>query len=305
MSTASSTATTSSTTSSTASASDGTATTSTASPLATGSLLSSTPAISAVTIKLPPFWPADPEVWFAQVEAQFTTRRIIAQKTRFDYVVSSLSPEFATEVRDLLLKPPTITPYDKLKEQLIKRTAASEQRKLQQLISGEELGDRKPTQLLRRMQQLLGEQLGSSPDAKNLVRELFLQRLPDSVRMILASADAATVDVDKLADMADKIIDVAGGRAPSISAIHSNRSGYSEEVQADIKELRLEVSRLTELVSSLSTRPRERKRSLSRPRRPPTPTPDSHPLCWYHHKFGEAAKKCQEPCSWGNSPAGR
>ena len=76
---------------------------------------------------------------------------LLLKKTKFDYIISSLSPEFVTEVRYLTLKPPTENPYDKLKEQLTRRTAASEQRKLQQLFTAEELGDRKPTQLLRRM----------------------------------------------------------------------------------------------------------------------------------------------------------
>ena len=146
------------------------------------------PVLAAVSIKLPPFWPTDPD-WFTQVEAMFTTKGVTVQRTHFDYVVSSLSLEFAMEARDLLLKPPTDDPYDVLKAELVKRTAASEQRKLQQLISGEELGDRKPTQLLRRMQQLLGDKLGTSADSNSFLRELLLQCLPLNVRMVLASVD--------------------------------------------------------------------------------------------------------------------
>jgi len=92
-------------------------------------------AVAAVNLKIPPFWPSDPEVWFAQVEAQFATRGISVQKTKFDHIVASLSPEVAVEVRDLILKPPTDHPYDTLKNQLVKRTAKSEQRKLQRLMA--------------------------------------------------------------------------------------------------------------------------------------------------------------------------
>lgn len=249
---------------------------------------------ASVSLKLPPFWPNDPALWFAQVEAQFATRNITVEKTKFDYVIASLQPEFATEVRDLILSPPADNPYAALKKALVDRTAASEQRRLQQLLTEEELGDRKPSQLLRRMFQLLGDKAAGTE--KSFIRELFLQRLPVHVRMVLASTPA-TVTTEELASLADKIVEVA---APSVSAIPSSQ-GFA----ADISDLKSEITQLKQLVVSQSRgRP---ARSRARTPTPSPPTALSQDLCWYHQKFGQTARKCKQPCSWnsGNAQASR
>ena len=75
----------------------------------------------------------------------------------YEEIVCALSTKYATEVQDLLFDPPEKEPYEKFKYQLIARLADSERQKLQQLLTTEEPGDRKPTQLLRKMQLLLGE----------------------------------------------------------------------------------------------------------------------------------------------------
>ena len=46
--------------------------------------------IGVVNVKIPPFWPADPQVWFMEVEVQFTTRGIVQRCTKYDYIVASL-----------------------------------------------------------------------------------------------------------------------------------------------------------------------------------------------------------------------
>ena len=139
--------------------------------------------VAAIQIKLPPFWPKDPALLCAQIEAQFTTHGITASRTKFEYVVSSLSPKYATEVRNLPLTPPAEHPYEQLKKELTNRTLLSEQCRLQQLLTSEELGDRKPFQLLQHIQQLLGDK-ANTMDA-TFLQGLFLQRLPSNVRMVL------------------------------------------------------------------------------------------------------------------------
>ena len=259
--------------------------------------------LAAVAVKLPQFWPADPAVWFAQVEAQFSTRTITQQRTRFDHVIAALSPDVAMEVRDLVLHPPEEQAYDKLKEQLIKRTEASEQRRLQQLLTAEELGDRKPTQLLRRMQQLLGDS-GPAPDSA-FIRQLFLQRLPPHVRMVLASS-SANFTLAELAEMADRIVEVA---TPASVAHVSQESPILDEVRQLTATLNNMVAALnaSPLATSRSrdSSPHARSSRPSTPRQSRSSSPSSD-FCWYHRRYGPDARKCRQPCSYsGNAPASR
>ncbi|KAH7944336.1 hypothetical protein HPB52_018453 [Rhipicephalus sanguineus] len=102
-------------------------------------------------------------------KSQFVTARVTAQTSKFHHVVSALSPEIASEIRDLILAPPETNPYDKLSAELLKLTSSSERQRPQELLSAEELGDRNPSQLLRRLQQLLGDKATSFD--QNLLRQ--------------------------------------------------------------------------------------------------------------------------------------
>ena len=61
-------------------------------------------------------------------------------------------------------------------------------------------------QLLRRMQQLLGDTPGITDGS--FIHELFLQQLLANIRMVLAST-SDSVSLDELAQLADKIVKVA------------------------------------------------------------------------------------------------
>lgn len=286
------------------------------------SMLQHPPTVTAVSVKLPPFWDRNPATWFIQAEAQFHLSGITSQSTKFYYVIAALSPSAAEEVYDIIASPPADTPYDKLKSALLKRTTCSDRARLQQLLSAEELGDRRPTQLLRRMKQLLGDGAASTSDG--FLRELFLQRLPKNVQMVLATT--TNLSTDELATLADAVMEVA---APSPSVMHMETPHHpppepipsavsqplthapaqdTSQCMAAIESLTQQVNSLTHLVATLATRnrspsPRRYRRRSYSPRGRRISSPQSNGMCWYHQRFGAEARHCFQPCSWpGNAP---
>ncbi|CAK1593602.1 unnamed protein product [Parnassius mnemosyne] len=154
-----------------------------------------------VGVRVPPFWPEEPEIWFAQVEGQFAISGITSDFTKFSYVIGQLDHQFSKEVKDIIINPPASDKYIKLKTELIKRLSTSHEKKVKQLLMHEELGDRKPSQFLRHLQSLAGPQV---PD--DFLQTIWTSRLPRSIQTVLAAQPSASLEV--LADLADRIQDI-------------------------------------------------------------------------------------------------
>ena len=195
-------------------------------------------------------------------------------------MVVSLSPEFTTQVRDIILRVPDALPYDTLKQQLITRTALPTEHGLQQLFQSTELGDKRPAQLL--------------------LKELFLQRLPANVHMVLASSMEGKT-LGEIAQLADKVTTAA---PPAIGGVKPHPQGLEE-----MEELRTEIAGLKEMVATLATSsqsPRQHTspRCMSRLRSPPPPSTTTQ-MCWYHSRFRARACKCTPPCSYSGKLQGQ
>ena len=152
--------------------------------------------LNAMSIKLSEFWFTAPEVWFARTEAQFSTKTITQDQTKFDYVVSALDIKSAEEVQGFLINPPETEKYTNLKKNLINAFGKSQTQRDSELLNLIGLGDRKPTALLRKINSL-------NDDPATLKRGLFLSSIPPDVRRILAGQEFQ--DMKTLAEAADRI----------------------------------------------------------------------------------------------------
>lgn len=248
------------------------------------------PSVVAVAAqnKIPPFWKADPVLWFCQVEAVFARNQISNSLTKFHTVVATLEFDVLQQAADIV-KSPGSNPYESLKTRLIETFAESENRRIQQLLEGKQLGDEKPSQLLRQMKHLAGDAV-----TIEMLRSLWLRSLPKSTQQVLAATESS--DLDRLARVADEIHEVHFSKEVSpISSVNNPLHDEIERLSRQVAELRAELSASSRYRSREGSRSRARSKSSDRKRK------DPEWLCFYHYKFRERAKKCESPCNWKSS----
>lgn len=248
-----------------------------------------------VGVRVPPFWPEEPDIWFAQVEGQFTISGITSDATKFNYVIGHLDNHHSKAVKDVIINPPATNKYDKLKSELIKRLSDSKEKRIKQLMMHEELGDRKPSQFLRHLQGLAGTSV-----TDEFMKTMWINRLPHGIQTVLAG-QPVTADLEALADLADRANDLASS-SPRVAAVsNAVPSSLITDLTREVAELRREFqklkasgrnsrSRTSTAQGSRNRRSASRQRSQSNYRK--------YPLCWYHSKFGGEATKCIRPCDY-------
>lgn len=248
-------------------------------------------------IQIPVYNRSDPTLWFIMCESTFklaTPKPITESMTKYNYIVSHLPPEIASIVRDILIKPDATDPYTHLKTELVNRSGESSQQEIRQLLSGEELGNRKPSELLRNMKRR-AENLNVP---EQLMLELFLHRLPTSVQTILAAVTNLTLD--KAAEISDKIMEVTPVPM-EVHAVTKNSDSMQEKLLHEIEKLN---ERIQKLEFSRSRSPFRRNRSNDRSRSNSQNRNSS--VCWYHRRFGRNCRpeKCVSPCNFQGNGTG-
>lgn len=257
-------------------------------------------AVNAVKVlKLPqPFWKNAPARYFTVCEATFDLHGIKSDVTRYRHLLVHLDPDILDLVGDIIDNPPDKDKYAAIKSRLLAILSDSEETKIRKLLRGRPVGDEKPTVLLQKMRNLAGK-TANEP----LMKQLFMEQMPENVRSILA-VNTAETKVENIALMAERIVDAL---RPQISAIEAGtttprqtppctRSITPESSSTgEIAELRATIATLTRKIGALGKRePRGRSRPRSRSRSEDR----RHSVCYYHAKFGDNAIHCKPPCTF-------
>ncbi|XP_018360008.1 PREDICTED: uncharacterized protein LOC108759186 [Trachymyrmex cornetzi] len=222
-------------------------------------IIEESPHTGRITLRIPPFWPEEPELWFAQIEGQFELCRITSDHERYIHALSKIEPKQAKE-----------------------RLTDSQQYRIRQLLEAEEMGDRKPWQFLRHLATLAGTRI-----SENLLRTLWLGRLPAQTKAILATRGED--NLNSVAEQADRIHEIGGKTVVLVTSgpqPTNPTKNTLEELQKQIAAITTKVERMTNAWEGNRSRSRTRNRSGGRKHRQ---------VCYYHRRFGTKARKCEQP----------
>lgn len=247
------------------------------SPVRRSSCIRSSP-VSTALPKLPAFKPAHPVFWFNLVEQTFSVCAL-DDDARFACLMNHLHDRVDL-IYDLVKTPPLVEKYATAKQTIIERVSRTRGENVRQLIFEEILGNRSPSELWRCLRLLVDD--NDLPD--NTLAEVWTEKLPLPVQSAISAFEDRPINE----------------RLRAADRAHSARL---RELRGSSKAGRLAAPSAPKMRRNPSASASVEDPGQSPP--PPTHAQKQMPTtsyCYYHNRFGEAAKKCLTPCCFPNAP---
>lgn len=270
-----------------------------------------------------PAFTYDAPAWFRHVDASWYGLDDLTDLDRFRAVVRALPADVAALVPDVLAAPPAEDKYAALKAAVVRALGKSTEAALAEL-EAIQLDGRRPSQLFTAMESL--NRAAGDHMSNTLLRYRHKCLLPPAIRLQLTGRDVQSSQ--EYMALVDEIFDAYNAAHPHaasyltpsqsgsylppavVSGVAARRPlgdvvapGPSEHTQirhpagsdahgpVDAPAM---LARLGDVVLRLESClvPRQRRPSAE--------------YCYYHDRFGEAARNCRPPCSWrrARTPAG-
>jgi hypothetical protein len=138
------------------------------------------------SVKLPPFWTANPQAWFTSAEGAFRLPNIADEESRFFNCLHALPEATVSLITDLVEADPLQqNPYTELRHRLLAAHQLTDIQRVEQLNNLPPLAGQKPSELLAEMLRLCPR--GQENNA--FFNCLFLNKLPMELRILLSEAD--------------------------------------------------------------------------------------------------------------------
>lgn len=141
--------------------------------------------------------------WFEAMEKGFLQKGALDERQRCRDIIVNLPLGIFSLCKEIQKDVTIASSYARLKDEVLLRTREWDEKKAKLVFRNECLGQRKPSELLQSMQQLVK---GSNIDP-SLLRRCFLEKLPSYVQNTL-SGDADQLQLSVLGNLADKLMDM-------------------------------------------------------------------------------------------------
>ena len=214
--------------------------------------------------------------------------------------------------------------YSRLKSKLLDQYEPTMSARVSKLLQPQFLGDQRPSEMLS----YLKANVAHDDISSNMLRELFIFRLQEEIKLLLCTMTKASLD--QLAKAAERMMDNLTQTFTLPTTEHTRinpcKSNYNfaannSALNAKLNSLESKVEHLIQSTAvtchqqvDMPNRPRYRNFSYSNRSQNNNSEPQVHTssmlpehedrrsapkqLCFYHRKFGNQAYKCAPLCNW-------